>query len=293
MGAKTYPPVSAEYAAAIAKARRELRALIAAPPATWTPTPPPHLAPPLCGSWHNCGTYDVKTNTGGPNGTIRNNHELSHQANAGLTWAVQQLECIHDKLPVLSYADIYQLAGVVAVEVTGGPDIDFVPGRLRTPCTNARTADEAQSVPVSDKIHTRTLDLLLQDLTDSPDEGRLPNPTKGADHLRQVFVTQMGMSDKDIVVLSGAHTLGRCHKERSGFEGPWTEKPLKFSNDYFQELMGGERDGLLQLPSDKVLVEDDKFRLYVELYAKDEDAFFADYAESHKKLSELGFGKEN
>eukprot|EP00850_Spirogloea_muscicola_P022813 SM000313S11963 [mRNA] locus=s313:143:1855:+ [translate_table: standard] len=212
-------------------------------------------------AWHNCGTYDVKTNTGGPNGTIRNNHELSHQANAGLTWAVQQLECIHDKLPVLSYADIYQLAGVVAVEVTGGPDIDFVPGRL--------------------------------DLTDSPDEGRLPNPTKGADHLRQVFVTQMGMTDKDIVVLSGAHTLGRCHKERSGFEGPWTEKPLKFSNDYFQELMGGERDGLLQLPSDKVLVEDDKFRPYVELYAKDEDAFFSDYAESHKKLSELGFGKEN
>ena len=29
----------------------------------------------------------------------------------------------------------------------------------------------------------------------------------GCDHLRQVFVTQMGLSDKDIVALSGAHTL--------------------------------------------------------------------------------------
>lgn len=29
----------------------------------------------------------------------------------------------------ISYADLYQLAGVVAVEVTGGPAIHFVPGR--------------------------------------------------------------------------------------------------------------------------------------------------------------------
>lgn len=29
----------------------------------------------------------------------------------------------------------------------------------------------------------------------------------GNDHLRQVFGTQMGLSDKDIVVLSGGHTL--------------------------------------------------------------------------------------
>ena len=29
----------------------------------------------------------------------------------------------------------------------------------------------------------------------------------GADHLREVFVKTMGLSDKDIVVLSGGHTL--------------------------------------------------------------------------------------
>lgn len=29
----------------------------------------------------------------------------------------------------------------------------------------------------------------------------------GSDHLRQVFSTQMGLSDQDIVALSGAHTL--------------------------------------------------------------------------------------
>ncbi|GAY69100.1 hypothetical protein CUMW_269420, partial [Citrus unshiu] len=130
--------------------------------------------------------------------------------------------------------------------------------------------------------------LVLQDKSDPPPEGRLPNATKGSDHLRDVF-GHMGLSDKDIVVLSGGHTLGRCHKERSGFEGPWTNNPLIFDNSYFKELLSGEKEGLLQLPSDKALLEDPVFRPLVEKYAADEDAVFADYAEAHLKLSELGF----
>ncbi|KAI7990504.1 L-ascorbate peroxidase 2, cytosolic [Camellia lanceoleosa] len=98
----------------------------------------------------------------------------------------------------------------------------------------------------------------------------------------------MGLSDKDIVVLSGGHTLGRCHKERSGFDGAWTTNPLIFDNTYFTELLTGEKEGLLQLPSDKALLDDPAFCPLVEKYAADEDAFFADYAEAHMKLSELG-----
>eukprot|EP00850_Spirogloea_muscicola_P016847 SM000140S00596 [mRNA] locus=s140:100359:103623:+ [translate_table: standard] len=159
------------------------------------------------------------------------------------------------KYPQITYADLYQLAGVVAVEVTGGPVVDFVPGRKDS-------------------------------LTTTPDK-RLPDAGKGAPHLRDVFY-RMGLNDKDIVALSGGHAIGRAHKERSGFEGAWTKQPLKFDNSYFQELLNGETAGLLQLPTDKCLVEDPAFRPYVELYAKDEEAFFSDYAASHKKLSELG-----
>ncbi|KAJ6923025.1 hypothetical protein NC652_016615 [Populus alba x Populus x berolinensis] len=128
----------------------------------------------------------------------------------------------------------------------------------------------------------------VQDKSDPPPEGRLPDATKGSDHLRDVF-GHMGLSDTDIVALSGGHTLGRCHKERSGFEGPWTPNPLVFDNSYFKELLSGEKEGLIQLPSDKTLLEDPVFRPLVEKYAEDEDAFFADYSEAHLKLSELGY----
>lgn len=94
---------------------------------------------------------------------------------------------------------------------------------------------------------------------------------------------------------------GRCHMERSGFEGPWTANPLIFDNSYFKydlcssytsnfciylsrhilflhlfhfhiwnlnrELLSGEKEGLLQLPSDKALLSDPVFRPYVEKYA--------------------------
>jgi len=44
----------------------------------------------------------------------------------------------------------------------------------------------------------------------------------------------MGFNDKETVVLvGGGHTIGKCHKERSGYEGPWTFEPLVFQNAFF------------------------------------------------------------
>lgn len=241
------PIVNAEYVKEINKARRDLRSIISSK----------NCAPIMLRlAWHDAGTYDAQSKTGGPNGSIRNEEEYTHGANSGLKIALELCEGVKAKHPKITYADLYQLAGVVAVEVTGGPDISFQPGR--------------------------------KDSNVCPREGRLPDAKKDFQHLRDVFY-RMGLSDKDIVALSGGHTLGRAHPERSGFDGPWTQEPLKFDNSYFVELLKGESEGLLKLPSDKTLLEDPEFRRYVELYAKDEDAFFRDYAESHKKLSELGF----
>ncbi|URE07843.1 L-ascorbate peroxidase [Musa troglodytarum] len=224
------PVVNAEYLKEIEKARRDLRALISSK----------NCSPIMLRlAWHDAGTYDAKTKTGGPNGSIRFEEEYSHGSNAGLKIAIDLLEPVKAKHPKITYADLYQLAGVVAVEITGGPTVPFAPGR--------------------------------KDSSVCPEEGRLPDANQGVSHLRSIFC-RMGLSDKDIVALSGGHTL-----------------PDHCSSSCVRELVKGEKEGLLQLPTDKALLEDPVFRDYVELYAMDEDAFFEDYAESHKKLSELGF----
>ncbi|KAF3974918.1 hypothetical protein CMV_001788 [Castanea mollissima] len=272
---KCYPTMSKEYQKAIEKCKRKLRGHVAEK----------HCAPIILRvAWHSAGTFDVKTKTGGPFGTIRHPEVLAHGANNGLEIAVSLLEPIKEQFPILSYADFYQLAGVVAVEITGGPEIPFHPGR---PVSESHFLNALLSILLN-YMHwfgRETVDLRVSQIIRS--YARMPNATKGSDHLRDVF-GHMGLSDKDIVALSGGHTLGRCHKERSGFEGPWTANPLIFDNSYFKELLSGEKEGLIQLPSDKALLEDPVFRPLVEKYAADEDAFFADYADAHLKLSELG-----
>ncbi len=209
-------------------------------------------------AWHDAGTYNVEDNTGGANGSIRFVPESEHGANAGLGKAVELLEPIHAANPGISYADLYQLASVVAIEFAGGPKIPFRMGR--------KDAAPEQCTP----------------------DGRLPDADKKMGHLRDVFY-RMGLNDTDITVLSGAHTLGRAHKDRSGFEGPWTHQPIVFDNTYFIEIMKETPDpDLLRLTSDLALLDEPETKALCEKYATDKEAFFKDYVDSHVKLSELG-----
>jgi L-ascorbate peroxidase len=114
----------------------------------------------------------------------------------------------------------------------------------------------------------------------------------------------MGLTDKDIVALSGAHTLGRARPERSGFgkastkytaNGPgapggssWTVEWLQFDNSYFTDIKEQKDAELLVLPTDAALFDDEGFRPFAEKYAASQEDFFKDYVESHLKLSELG-----
>jgi hypothetical protein len=113
----------------------------------------------------------------------------------------------------------------------------------------------------------------------------------------------MGFNDAEIVALSGAHTLGRCHMTRSGFDGPWSTTPLTFNNDYFVQLMNKEWqprewDGpfqyedvetksLMMLPTDMALRTDPEFAKTARVYADDESAFFRDFTAAYSKLLAL------
>jgi len=133
--------------------------------------------------------------------------ESKYGANAGLDQAQKHIEPLKNKYPNISNADFWSLAAVCAIKVMGGPDIAWRAGR---PDANS----ENDSVP----------------------DGRLPDATQGCPHLRSVF-HRMGFSDQDIVALSGAHAVGMCHGDRSGFIGPWTTTPLNFDNKYFVNLV--------------------------------------------------------
>jgi cytochrome c peroxidase len=118
----------------------------------------------------------------------------------------------------------------------------------------------------------------------------------------------MGFNDQEIVALSGAHALGRCHADRSGFVGPWTFSPVTFSNEYYKLLLSErwvekkwtgpkqyvdlKTGELMMLESDLALVKDPEMRKWVEVYAKDEARFFRDFSKAFKKLEELGVKEE-
>ncbi|CAI8598298.1 unnamed protein product [Vicia faba] len=230
--------------------------------------------------WHDAGTYNKNIEEwpqrGGANGSLRFEAELKHGANAGLVNALKLLQPIKDKYSGVTYADLFQLAGATAVEEAGGPKIPMKYGRVDTTGPGQ-----------------------------CPEEGRLPDagPPSPADHLREVFY-RMGLDDKEIVALSGAHTLGRSRPDRSGWgkpetkytkDGPgapggqsWTAQWLKFDNSYFKDIKEKRDEDLLVLPTDAALFEDPSFKVFAEKYAEDQEAFFKDYAEAHAKLSNLG-----
>lgn len=199
--------------------------------------------------------------------------ESGHGANAGLAAARDLLEPIKAQFPGITYSDLWSLAGVCAIQEMGGPVIPWRPGR-----TDA-TAEKC-----------------------TPD-GRLPDATKKAGHLRDIFY-RMGFNDQEIVALSGAHALGRCHTTRSGFDGPWTRSPTTLSNEYFRlmveekwvekkwqgpkQYVDAKTGELMMLPSDLALVEDAAMKPWVLAYAKDNEKFKADFAAAFIKLLELG-----
>ena len=213
-------------------------------------------------AWHSAGTYDTKDGSGGSNGaTMRHKLEASDDANNGLDIARKMLNPIKSKHGI-SYSDLWSLSGTIAIELMGGPSIEHVPGRI-------------------DK-----------DETQCPANGRLPDGSLGAQHLRDIFY-RMGFNDQEIVALSGAHTVGSCHKERSGFQGAWTTNPYVFDNQYFQNLLkyswtlhDGQykSNGLIMLPTDMALIKDEGFKPYVEKYAKYQLIFFKDFEQAFHKL---------
>ena len=151
----------------------------------------------------------------------------------------------------------------------------------------------------------------------------LPGPTASFEQLKQAFHGR-GLSTKDLVVLSGAHTLGFAHcssfQNRIRLQGtdaaddpslsPSFAAALRracpanntvraagsgldatsaaFDNTYYRMLQVGR--GLLS--SDEALLTHPKTRAFVALYAASQEAFFRAFAKSMLRMAALNGGDE-
>ncbi|CAH2061168.1 unnamed protein product [Thlaspi arvense] len=194
---------------------------------------------------------------------------------------------------IVSCADILVLAARDAVEALGGPVVAIPTGR------------RDGTVSVAENVRPNIIDT---DFT--------------VDKMINVFSSK-GLSVQDLVVLSGAHTIGAAHcntfnsrfkiDPRGNFElvdasldnsyaqtllnkcsssiDPTAtvvnndpETSSTFDNQYYRNLQAHK--GLFQ--TDSALMEDDRTRKIVEILANDEESFFERWTESFIKMSVIG-----
>ncbi|KAJ1260620.1 hypothetical protein BS78_10G246400 [Paspalum vaginatum] len=137
----------------------------------------------------------------------------------------------------------------------------------------------------------------------------IPHGTFNLDQLN-AFFSGLGLSQTDMIALSGGHTIGaascgffgyrvgadaamdpafaeqlrgRC-PGAAGFAFLDAATPLRFDNEYYRNLRAGK--GLLG--SDQVLYADPRSRGAVDRYADDQGAFFADFAAAMARLGRVG-----
>ncbi|XP_062178512.1 peroxidase 16-like [Phragmites australis] len=178
----------------------------------------------------------------------------------------------------VSCADILALAAKESVYQSGGPNYQVELGRY------------------DGRVSTR--DIVV-----------LPHANFNLDQLN-AFFSGLGLSQTDMIALSGGHTLGAadcpffqyrigtdttmdsslaaqlrgtCSSNPNGFaflDG----SPVSFDNAFYRNLQGGR--GLLG--SDQVLYSDTRSRGTVDYYASNQGAFFGDFKAAMTKLGRVG-----
>lgn len=192
----------------------------------------------------------------------------------------------------VSCADIIIMASRDAVALSGGPSWEVKLGRKDSLTASQKDADDI-----------------------------MPSPRANASFLVDLFA-KFDLSIKDLVALSGSHSIGqgRCFsimfrlynqsgsgKPDPAIEPKFREKlnrlcpiggdgnvtvdldatPQAFDNQYFKDLVAGR--GFLN--SDETLYTYPWTRPYVKLYGKDQDKFFKAFVEGMIKLGDLQSGK--
>jgi len=200
-------------------------------PATYAPvveelwnmyTETPQLAATMVRlAWHSAGTYIKDSGQYGSNGGhIYYDSVLDWDSNAGLKPMVELLEPIHQRFSGLTRADLYVLSGIVGVAFTDGPWVHFCGGR--------EDKDESSAPPRDPHLLPGAEDP-LDDLTNF-------QLNHVSEHITEIFA-RMGFDQQEMVALLAAHSIGRMHKEASGYIGTWDTTEFYMNSEYFFAIL--------------------------------------------------------
>lgn len=170
--------------------------------------------------FHMSITYDAATKTGGTNGAtiLVDAKEKNDPDNRGISVYTDFVAAtIKPNFPNASLADLCTLGAAVAVPHLGGPEIIWRPGR---------SDFEGKACPNQCPFKPGMLP-----------QADLVSMTKTRRQIQTTF-KRMGFGKREMVVLLGAHAVGKMHTNFSKFEGTWTTTPLVFSNEYYKNNIG-------------------------------------------------------
>ena len=167
-------------------------------------------------AFHDCAT--------GCDGCLDTNDDK----NKGLEGIYERVNTLYDeefKTSGMSRGDFVALAGIVAIEVAASEQNCLTIG-LHPNCIKPQP-----------KLFFR---YGRKDCATSPNSNKdfgFPDPHKNLDHVMEVFRDGMGMTERQVVALIGAHTMGRTTPVNSGFQGPWATPETTLDNGFYRFLV--------------------------------------------------------
>jgi catalase-peroxidase len=197
----------------------------------WWPADYGHYGPFMIRmAWHAAGTYRVTDGRGGANSGQQRFEPLNSWPDNGnldkarrLLWPIKQKYGRH-----ISWADLFILAGNVAIQSMGGPVFGFGGGRKDVYQSEGDTFWGAEEIWVDEGAQTR----ITEDLSElegplaaiqmgliyvNPEgPGGNPDPLLSARDMKATFSRMAMNSEETVALTAGGHAFGKCHGAKPG-----------------------------------------------------------------------------
>jgi catalase-peroxidase len=197
----------------------------------WWPADYGHYGPFMIRmAWHAAGTYRVTDGRGGASSGQQRFEPLNSWPDNGnldkarrLLWPLKQKYGKH-----ISWADLFILAGNVAIESMGGPVFGFGGGRKDVFQSEGDTFWGAEEIWVNQGAKTRITEEALElegplaaiqmglIYVNPEGPGGNPDPLQSARDMRATFSRMAMNSEETVALTAGGHAFGKAHGAKPG-----------------------------------------------------------------------------